>query len=121
MLLQRSAIAATTPEGDADGDGLSNGREYLLGLDPLAADHPAFLLRAESATGGEFVIRTLERANAADWGRAFLFSTNLTQWAGVNPISSQRLQESGSVAISEFRFAASGQLGFLKVSYPWVP
>jgi hypothetical protein len=121
-MLSRQGIAleAGAPEFDPDADGLSNAREYLLGLDPLRADAPTLVLQVESAVP-ELVIRAVERPNAEEWGRTFLFSTDLDNWSPASPLSVLRLQDNGGTVLNEFRFAAPGVKGFLKISYPWVP
>jgi len=101
---------------DADGDARSNQMEYWLGSDPLVADVVP-PVRVRDVVGDMVRCRFMERQNAAQSGRVFLYSTNLVDWSPVTPNSIVVVEDFGAVVTREVTFPVSATAGFYRSGY----
>lgn len=108
--------ALTAANADPDHDSRPNIAEYLLGSDPLAAQQSP-PVRPLNPANGQIVLRIAERKNAAALGRTFLYSTNLSNWTPITPISLTTVEDDGAVVVRDAGFPASGGKGFYRISY----
>jgi hypothetical protein len=108
--------AFTASIADPDQDGRSNQAEYWLGSDPLAAN-PTPAVKALGVAGNVIQLRFTERKNAAALGRLFLYSSNLSSWNSVTPLSNILVEDFGSVVTRELTFPVSTVAGFYRSSY----
>jgi hypothetical protein len=106
----------TDANADPDHDSRPNIAEYLLGSDPLAAEQ-SLPVRPLILANGQITLRVAERKNAATLGRTFLYSTNLSNWTGITPVSLTTVEDTGAVVVRDVTFPASASAGFYRISY----
>ena len=106
----------TDASADPDHDSRPNIAEYLLGSDPLAAEQSP-PVRPLILANGQITLRVVERKNAAALGRTFLYSTNLSNWTGITPVSLTTVEDTGAVVVRDVTFPASASAGFYRISY----
>jgi hypothetical protein len=111
-----TAPAQTDPSADPDLDKRSNQVEFWLGSDPLVAN-PTPPVRALGIVGNLIQLRFTERKNAAALGRLFLYSSNLSSWNSVTPLSNNVIEDFGSVVTRDVTFPVSASAGFYRSSY----
>jgi parallel beta-helix repeat protein len=89
------------PNGDSNGNGLSNFLEYATGIDPTAPDDPTArpLL---SRTGGFFLLTSSQRSNAADTSTVWQSSTTLTSnsWVDLMLGTNYTIESTSNITVS---------------------
>ncbi len=103
---------------DPDSDGITNLKEYVLGLNPLVPDSDKNQFPKAEWRNDEFVVTLKFNKQASDYNVLFEASSNLLHWSSnTNVISTSVINEEVDFTTIQSRYKNQSRCGFIR----WLP